>query len=205
MAWDSVPAAFAMHPPGPRPVGWSGPGPCGPCPCGPAQGQCCGQGCGHPCVPFGFTGPLGAQLGPQMCGMGQLVCQAPGPFALPCSPALIYSGSANMIAGMPWVAPRRPDPPEPADAKEHNEWNSDDEEIDEFGRKKRRAGAGSARDAGESTPSKASKGALSAKQQAALDRLRGRCRPRAEKPEVRHESAERPASRRSRSRTPPPV
>jgi len=104
--------------------------------------------------------------------------------------ALNYAGSANMIAGMPWVPPRKPDVPEPADAREHKEWNSDDEDIDEFGRKKRRVKSASSRitnqekkqelkrdaDAAE-TGKKGTKNALSAKQRAALERLRGRCKP----------------------------
>lgn len=44
-----------------------------------------------------------------------------------------------MIAGMPWVPPRRPASPELASDIGHKDWNSDNEEIDEFGRKKRGA------------------------------------------------------------------
>lgn len=114
-----------------------------------------------------------------------------------------------MIAGMPWVPPRKPDLPEPADAREHKEWNSDDEDIDEFGRKKRRRKAGASQrmaaaansgsgcitsgrhqgsddeerrpdtEAGASCdPGRRGggvKSALSEKQRAALERLRGRC------------------------------
>lgn len=54
--------------------------------------------------------------------------------------ALGYAGSANMIAGMPWVAPNRLGATGivATPTQDKKGWNSDDEEIDEFGRRKRK-------------------------------------------------------------------
>eukprot|EP00445_Apocalathium_hangoei_P089567 CAMPEP_0204214102 /NCGR_PEP_ID=MMETSP0361-20130328/76482_1 /ASSEMBLY_ACC=CAM_ASM_000343 /TAXON_ID=268821 /ORGANISM="Scrippsiella Hangoei, Strain SHTV-5" /LENGTH=170 /DNA_ID=CAMNT_0051178669 /DNA_START=50 /DNA_END=559 /DNA_ORIENTATION=- len=116
--------------------------------------------------------------------VGQLMAVRP--------PAAMSSpGSANMIAGMPWVAPRlgglagspvMPCMPSmvvepPANKKG---WNSDDEEIDEFGRKKRRRTSRAAPASASASPAAPAGGGegggSSGSRQAALERLHARSR-----------------------------
>lgn len=128
----------------------------------------------------------------------------PPQLALPAMQAMSFPRGANMLPGMPWVAPQQRALVDPVYAREHKPWNSDDEDIDEFGRKKRKStrrkadtpsavaaalpaamDSAARLDRPEADPDTAepprksakTKG-LSAKQQAALERLHGRSKQR---------------------------
>ncbi|CAE8694668.1 unnamed protein product, partial [Polarella glacialis] len=151
-----------------------------------AKAAALGQPPGLAAAAQGPWNQMGSMPGAGMVRPPMMMMRPPGPGIL----------GSNMIAGMPWVAPRRLGSEMIVD-RLHKDWNSDDEDIDEYGRKKRRktekgsaaSSKGKANDKAEEKgdgeePAKDSKekepvpskktSKLSEKQQAALDRLRAR-------------------------------